>query len=262
VSTILKALKRLEDETRGDQPRRAALADEVLGEGSQARAPVPPPPAAPRRLAPAAGGFPLSFAAGALAAGILVGFFVWQLLPAAPPAPPAGAEDAAVTASSRVRSEPAPPAAQAVGSGRPARETAPSPPPEVPPDWPEVAPLALEPAPAAAARDAREPMPRPAAQQPRTPAPSAAAPAPRPTRIPVPDVAVIPPPPEIRVARTVWHPTPGRRVATVQMEGRRGAIEVREGDALGTLVVLAIEPSGVVFLHGSERLRRGVGGVP
>jgi hypothetical protein len=34
---------------------------------------------------------------------------------------------------------------------------------------------------------------------------------------------------------------------------------VREGDAVSTLVVKTIEPSGVLFLHGGEELRRSIG---
>ena len=60
--------------------------------------------------------------------------------------------------------------------------------------------------------------------------------------------------------KTVWHPTPARRVARIEVEGREGLLELREGDAVGTLVVSEIQPSGVVFLHGGEKLRRKVGG--
>ena len=59
--------------------------------------------------------------------------------------------------------------------------------------------------------------------------------------------------------KTIWHPTPGRRMAQIEVEGRKGLLELHEGDAVGTLVVSEIQPSGVVFLHGGERLHQKVG---
>jgi hypothetical protein len=66
-------------------------------------------------------------------------------------------------------------------------------------------------------------------------------------------------PPKITVDKTIWHPTPERRVARIEMEGHKGPLDLHEGDAIGTLVVAEIQPSGVVFLHGGERLYRKVG---
>jgi hypothetical protein len=63
----------------------------------------------------------------------------------------------------------------------------------------------------------------------------------------------------VTVKKTVWHPVPERRVARIEVEGRKGLLELHEGDAVGTLVVAEIQPSGVVFLHGGERLHRKVG---
>jgi hypothetical protein len=63
----------------------------------------------------------------------------------------------------------------------------------------------------------------------------------------------------VTVKKTIWHPTPERRVARVEVEGRKGSLELHEGDAVGTLVVSEIQPSGVVFLHGGEKLHRKVG---
>jgi hypothetical protein len=57
----------------------------------------------------------------------------------------------------------------------------------------------------------------------------------------------------------VWHPKPERRTVRVQVEGHKQALELKEGDAVGTLVVAEIQPSGVVFLHGGTRLRHKVG---
>jgi hypothetical protein len=65
--------------------------------------------------------------------------------------------------------------------------------------------------------------------------------------------------PGIEVLRTTWHPRPERRVARVRLAGRPAPLDVHEGDAVSTLVVKTIEPSGVLFLHGSQELRKGVG---
>ena len=73
-----------------------------------------------------------------------------------------------------------------------------------------------------------------------------------------PSVAVLVPP-KVRVERTIWHPKPERRSALVHVQGHKEALELKEGDAVGTLVVAEIEPSGVVFLHGGVRLRHRVG---
>ena len=69
----------------------------------------------------------------------------------------------------------------------------------------------------------------------------------------------MPTPPTILVERTVWHPDPKRRVATVELEGHAAPLELREGDSVGVLVVHEVKPSAVVFLMGGEELQRKVG---
>ena len=64
------------------------------------------------------------------------------------------------------------------------------------------------------------------------------------------------------VAGTSWHPRAERRTARVELEGRAEPLELREGDAVGSLVVREIQPSGVVFLFGDVELRRRVGERP
>jgi hypothetical protein len=64
--------------------------------------------------------------------------------------------------------------------------------------------------------------------------------------------------PDLWVARTSWHPTASRRSATLELDTGE-AREVREGDAVGPLVVAHIEPSSVVFLHEGVEIRRRVG---
>jgi hypothetical protein len=66
-------------------------------------------------------------------------------------------------------------------------------------------------------------------------------------------------PPTVEVLRTTWHPRPERRVARLRVVGFAAPVEVREGDAVSTLVVKTIEPSGVLFLHGGTELRRDIG---
>jgi FHA domain-containing protein len=67
-----------------------------------------------------------------------------------------------------------------------------------------------------------------------------------------------PPPPRVSVLRTVWHPLPERRTARVSIEGRGAPLELREGDAVGELVVSRIEPAGVVFEQGGREWRERV----
>lgn len=90
------------------------------------------------------------------------------------------------------------------------------------------------------------------------PKPAARPPAPREKTPPVARVAKLVPP-KVTVKKTIWHPTPERRVAEIEVEGRKGVLELHEGDAVGTLVVAEIQPSGVVFLHGGEKLKRTIG---
>ena len=65
--------------------------------------------------------------------------------------------------------------------------------------------------------------------------------------------------PDLRVERTVWHPIAERRVALIELEPSAERREIREGDAVGPLVVSKIEPSGVIFVHDGVELRRRIG---
>jgi hypothetical protein len=65
--------------------------------------------------------------------------------------------------------------------------------------------------------------------------------------------------PALRVERTVWHPVAERRLALIEFEQSAERREIREGDAVGPLVVSKIEPSGVVFVHDGIELRRRIG---
>jgi hypothetical protein len=65
--------------------------------------------------------------------------------------------------------------------------------------------------------------------------------------------------PQVSVMQTVWHPQTSQRTAQVEVENFDEPLSLREGDAVGSLVVKRIEPSAVVFLHGSVEIRQRVG---
>jgi hypothetical protein len=66
----------------------------------------------------------------------------------------------------------------------------------------------------------------------------------------------------LAVERTFWHPLPDRRRAEMEWAGDEPMLTLREGDAVGRLVVLEIKPSGVVFEDSDRsgmRIERRVG---
>jgi len=67
---------------------------------------------------------------------------------------------------------------------------------------------------------------------------------------------------EVVVTRTVWHPSAERRVALVRGAGDSQEREVHEGESVGSLEVLRIEPSDVVFLRDGVEIRQRVGAQP
>jgi hypothetical protein len=246
MSTILKALRRLEEERSARSAR--ALRDDVVAPGR----------AAPARTV-AARRSRRAWLQGA-AAGLALAAIAWAFWPRAeaPPAAPAASAPPPVAS--------APPAPAAFAPLPPVaapslQSVAPEAPQPEPLDAPAaaVAPSpATPPAPAriavsrAAAESERERMR--AAERRRVEDAAAAAPAPAAEEEPV----VVRPRsgPEITVARTIWHPAPERRVAVVEPPGgaRR---EVHEGDTVDDYRVVRIEPSGVVFERdGVERLRK------
>lgn len=116
---------------------------------------------------------------------------------------------------------------------------------------------AAQPAPVAErvarAKPAPSPEPVARAQAAPTPAPEAAKPAAPASSPPIARALV----PSVRVEETRWHPDAARRTALVEVNG--GTQQVKEGDAIGPLVVSTIEPSGVVFSHDGIEMRRRVG---
>ena len=170
---------------------------------------------------------------------------------AEPPPPPAIEPP---PASERIAVAPPPPPPAEKPATRQAKEAVVEPPPPAlePPPAPEKVAVAPPP-----------PIEKSVVQPPPSVAkPPAAKPViqPVPPKKPAPTLVATVRPPKLTVKKTVWHPKAERRVARIEVEGREGPVELHEGDAVGTLVVLEIQPSGVVFLHGGERLHRKVGG--
>jgi hypothetical protein len=65
--------------------------------------------------------------------------------------------------------------------------------------------------------------------------------------------------PTVKVTKTIWHPRPERRSAVVEVEGSPGSRDLKEGDTLGALVLTEIKPSGVVFDYQGVELVRKIG---
>ncbi len=269
MSTILKALDRLERE------RRAARARPGDAAGSPPGAPAP----LPSRRGRAAVGV-----CAALLAGAVLGAGALKLWPGASPGEAAGEGPASPVAAAgpaevaALAPAPSPPLEPAFSSD-PVAAAEPEPAAELLelPEVPELpAPELAEsppPPPAGADSPARELPPAALASEVAVVEPSSArAPLPRDAADEAP-VAVVgrppgaregerapaPAPPEFFVARTVWHPLRERRLAVLEVKGEQGVRELREGDRLGPLVVRQIDPSSVLFEHDGHSLRRRVG---
>lgn len=67
------------------------------------------------------------------------------------------------------------------------------------------------------------------------------------------------PTPDITVLETSWHPTPDYRSAKIRLLATEETRTLREGDAVGRLVVQQITPSAVIFRSGDIELRLRVG---
>jgi len=58
---------------------------------------------------------------------------------------------------------------------------------------------------------------------------------------------------------TAWHPNPERRSAKIRLLDTKETLSLKEGDAVGGLVVQEISPSAVTFRSGEIELRLRVG---
>jgi len=142
---------------------------------------------------------------------------------------------------------PAPPAPVEVAAAAP--KPAPAPPVPV-----EVAAVAPKPAPA-------PPAPVEVAAVAAKPAPIAAS-ASIPASIREPGQRVVQRAklPALNVQKTIWHPDADRRVAVVKLIDAEEVLRLKEGDAVGPLVVKTINPGSVLFNHDSIEIRYNVGG--
>jgi hypothetical protein len=65
--------------------------------------------------------------------------------------------------------------------------------------------------------------------------------------------------PDVTVLRTAWHPRPDRRSAKIRLLDTKETMNLKEGDAIGGLVIQEISPSAVIFRSGEIELRLRVG---
>ena len=65
--------------------------------------------------------------------------------------------------------------------------------------------------------------------------------------------------PEFVVTRTVWHPDASRRVAMIRQGGRGEPRPFGEGESLGVLEIVEIQPAGVLFRRDGVEIKRRVG---
>jgi hypothetical protein len=266
LSTILKALRRLEQgkAAERERPLRDAVAEAE-----------PEAPASRSRL--------VLFALAGLAAG--VGLSAWLLRAPEEPSPAVAGLGEAPPAASAERAIPAAPPAEAVAirvAEAPASVDAPpptgpiavAPPADPPPRLDSFPAPPIDPTPKRVVRIAPSPTAPPAelplggdgavsgaveggavsrrGEEPPVredvrSAPALPRPAPRAPAV------------EVSVVRTVWHPKSERRTALLAAPGDESPREYREGDRVGALVLLRIEPSGVVFDREGVELRRGIG---
>lgn len=253
MSTILKALRRLEDK-KADAAQRP-LRDEVVVSAVRRKR---------SGLAPAiAAGVALAFAGIAL---------LWAFDPEGESDAGIAAQGApAVSAAPEPESEPPPDPYAATVSSEAAFADDATPDFEIVRPDPSAAPRPLTPPPLPRIADERAVPQR--AREPRRIAPEFEA-QPRyetdEPELPVYEeepfyaeperaVAVAKPSASVSVARTQWHPDPGRRVAWVEVAGSVAMREVREGERIGPYLVRQIEPAAVLFSDGAVEVRREVG---
>ena len=92
------------------------------------------------------------------------------------------------------------------------------------------------------------------------PAPTAAtAPIPAATREPARRIVQRAKIPAFSVEKTIWHPDADRRVAVVKLVDAEEILRLKEGDAVGPLVVKTIRPGSVLFDHDDIEIRYNVG---
>jgi hypothetical protein len=65
--------------------------------------------------------------------------------------------------------------------------------------------------------------------------------------------------PGLSVEKTIWHPDADRRVAVVKLIDDEGVLRLKEGDAIGPLVIKTINPDSVLFNHDGIEITYNVG---
>jgi hypothetical protein len=65
--------------------------------------------------------------------------------------------------------------------------------------------------------------------------------------------------PAISIEKTIWHPDAFRRIAVVKLLDDEEIIRLKEGDAIGPLVVKTINPDSVLFNHDSIEIVYNIG---
>jgi hypothetical protein len=65
--------------------------------------------------------------------------------------------------------------------------------------------------------------------------------------------------PALSVEKTIWHPDADRRVAVVKLIDDEGVLRLKEGDAIGPLVIKTINPGSVLFNHDGIEIKYNVG---
>ncbi|MED5261336.1 MAG: hypothetical protein VX574_02905 [Myxococcota bacterium] len=272
MSTILKALRRLEEDRRREDER--SLRDRILSNE----------PAGVERSA--GGNFPAAVLGGVGALALLVaGAVTWWVLAGSGSQDSAGgfveetapvfredpvAKPVEVASSIGLPAVSAPPPAARSAPPEAASPPAPAPVPVSSPEAVEVAAsspgiaediglITRPPKPGAAAPDspvARETAPT--LSRPRSPEPTPAVQARR-SEAPAIQTIERPPMPEFVVTRTVWHPEAGRRVAMIRRSGQDAAQAFGEGENLGVLEIVEIQPAGVLFGGDGVEIKRRVG---
>lgn len=251
MSTILKALQRLERDRKERTSR--SLRDEVVSKGETYRTKRFP------RLLPILAGVGVGALCGAAVLWVVAGRVGMSAKPTAPSEPASLAVRPKVI-ETRVRPVPGP------AKQPEATETELQPTPVPVPDTPEVDQARRQ-----AARLETAPLRKLEHPAPSLQSPQSVASRPEPT--PAPPVVVhetVEPPrpievrppqafPAVSVRKTIWHPQPSQRLAYVSMPPGSTPFEVREGDVLGSMIVLKIEPSSVLFGREGVELRKRIG---
>ena len=274
MSTILKALRRVEEEQRRDEPKPALEGDWI---GEAALEPPPEPAPGTNGMRSLLAHWPWALAVVAGFGLIATGAWMWTGGAAEAPAATAPSDVAVAREAPPDPTEVGVPATPEDFAEAPLAATDPVPEPATEPfldPAPETAVSLVqrrlreavearseraepEPIRVAARREPDLPRvePAPTGEPVDTTAPRPGAVSPAPVVHEV--VEVLAAPPEIYVERTRWHPAPKKRTARVRIAGVLH--DLREGDVQGELLVTEIRPSVVVFVHAGARLERRLG---